>query len=333
MIVLSLGLPGAFAGLCDALLINLARHATSDVEFIALNSLDEIALHMFQFKSAQLVVGSRQPTARFRSALGRNQVDFILALDEPRAAIGKLVLDLNYDLVTATRAVASSFANLLPCLRFPGAIVFSPLQDFPLFSSVAKRLNKYFGLTIPDEEFKKFNDLEDELKDSRLQLETWWLELDMKDRALVTGAVDGYRSCMELLAPLTFRWDQRLFFWGDDPNYTMSGPKDISGAARCLFYGPFANVPSGHWTITVVLGCSSEVAGTEFLVEVFAGRRLCHGIWQPHQAGTYEANFDVHISEDDETADHPLQIRVFNQQPVLMGRLNLASATMTSMEF
>src|SRR5262244_732853 len=113
MIFFSAGLPSRFAEWCDAVISRLAKRALGSVEIVSLNTLEELALAMIRTDASHFVVCSRQPGGGVQTALTQAQRRFIAVLDEPRNALRDLVLRPGYDLVTATRAIASSCASML----------------------------------------------------------------------------------------------------------------------------------------------------------------------------------------------------------------------------
>ena len=62
-----------------------------------------------------------------------------------------------------------------------------------------------------------------------------------------------------------------------------------------------------------------------FMMEAFAGRQLSRTILQPDAEGMFESSLGFVI--DAEAADHPFQLRIFNERAAFDGRLGIASVT------
>jgi len=96
---------------------------------ISLNTLEELALAAIRTGAPHFVVCSRQPARGIATALAQANRRFVAVLDEPRAAVHDLVTRPGYDLVAATRVVASSCASLFSYVGMPGALVLSAARD------------------------------------------------------------------------------------------------------------------------------------------------------------------------------------------------------------
>src|SRR5262252_6947448 len=155
MIFFSVGLPGRFAEWCDAVVTRLARHALGSVEVVSLNTLEELALAMIRTGASHFVVCSRQPGGGVQSALTQAGKRFIAVLDEPRIALRDLALQPGYDLVGATRAVASSCAAMLGYSSFPGALVLTAGNDGQNPVSIATAIAHHLELPVSEPEIEK----------------------------------------------------------------------------------------------------------------------------------------------------------------------------------
>src|SRR5215472_9922311 len=155
MIFFSVGLPGRFAEWCDAVVTRLARHALGSVEVVSLNTLEELALAMIRTGASHFVVCSRQPGGGVQSALTQAGKRFIAVLDEPRIALRDLALQPGYDLIAATRAVASSCAAMLGYSSLPGALVLTAGDEAQDPFSVASAIARHLELDISEAEIHR----------------------------------------------------------------------------------------------------------------------------------------------------------------------------------
>lgn len=330
MIIFSIGTPGRLADWCDALTARLAESAFGAVHRAALNTLDELAVAILGTRAPHMVACSRQPVVRLQTEIIRGRRPFLVAISDPRTALRSLSQRAGYDLVAATRAVASSYAAMLSLTRAPGALVLFE-HDIADPAAAAAAVADHFALSPATSDIPKIaSELwEPGIAPDRVEDDVWWNELNDRERSIVNGALLPYVSHLHSDTDLrAFVWEPDLFFIFEDPPAASAVPAvrpvDITGRARVLIYGPFINLPPGSWSATVMLGCSEETAGMSFAVEVFAGRRLSHTQIEPAGEQIVESNLFFKI---DESVDQPIQIRVISERPAFDGRLALGYTT------
>ena len=331
MIFFSIGLPGRFAEWCDAVIFRLAQRALGPVELVSLNTLDELALAMIRTGAPHFVVCARQPGGGVQTSLAQAARRCIYVLDEPRAALRDLATRPGFDLVTATRAVASSCASILSCAALPEALVLSGAKYGHDPISTATMIARHLELDVGGDEIESIVAV---LRDEGVvplpaDDDAWWDSLEERQQALVNGALGAY---VDHFAGGDFgkiTWERELFFISEEPAthepIPASRPVDITGRIRFLVYGPFINLPPGSWSASVILGFSPEAAGMTYIVEVFAGTQLTHVRVEPGNERIFEANLHFSIEA---AVDHPVQIRVHNERPAFDGRLAVGYVTM-----
>jgi hypothetical protein len=332
MILFSVGLPGRFAEWCDAVISRLAERALGPVEVVSLNTLEELALVMIRTGASHFVVCSRQPGGGIQAALTQAARRFIVVLDEPRAALRDLATRPGFDLVAATRAVASSCASLLSCAASPEALVLSGAKYGREQAVTATVIARHLGLDVAPGEIEAIiAELQD---DGIVPLPAddggWWDSLEEPQQALVNGALGAYVDYFAGGGLGKITWERDLFFISEEPATQQpmpaTRPVDITGRIRFLVYGPFINLPPGSWSASVIMGFSPEAAGMTYIVEVFAGSQLTHARVEPGNERIFEANLHFSI---DAAIDHPIQIRIHNERPAFDGRLAVGYVTMT----
>jgi hypothetical protein len=332
MIFFSIGMPSRFTEWCDALVARLAESSFGTAEYTALNTLEELAAAVLKTRASHLVACSRQPVVRLQTEIVQGKRPFLVTIGDPRAALRNLSEHAGYDIVGATRAVASSCAALLSLIRAPGALVVSSggVTDS---MAVANAIADHFELPTSRSEVAAIVSALSEagVTPDHAEDSAWWNELGEREQAIVNGALLPYVSHLMPdadLEPLV--WEPELFFISGDPPpptpIPASRPVDITGRVRFLVYGPFINLPPGSWSANIVLGFSAEAAGMSFMVEVFAGRQLSHTRIEPPAEQIIEANLHFVI---DNSVDQPVQIRVVNERAAFDGRLALGYVTMT----
>ncbi len=326
MIFFSVGLPGRFAEWCDAVTSRLAQHALGSVELLSLNTLEELALAMIRTGASHFVVCSRQPGGGVQTALTRAGRRFVAVLDKPLIALRDLALRPGYDLVGATRAVACSCAAMSGYSSFPGALVLTA-GDSQNPVSIATAIARHLGFGVSEPEIEKIVcALKDEgIVPGRSEDSVWWDSLAEPEQALVNGALGAYVDHFAGGDLTSITWERELFLIGDQPNEKATRPIDVTGRARCLIYGPYIMLPPGSWSVSVLLGFSKEAAELGYVVEIVAGPHLSRVNLRPESDGVFEANLTISIES---SMDHPVEVRLFNEQAGFDGKLALGQVTL-----
>jgi hypothetical protein len=332
MIFFSVGLPGRFAEWCDAVILRLVQRALGPVESVSLNTLEELALAMIRTGASHFVVCSRQPGGGIQTALEQAGRRFIAVLDEPRTALRDLAHRPGFDLVAATRAVASSCASIVSCAGIPEALVLSGAGYGHDQVSTATMIARHLELDVGEGEIEAIvAGLRDEGV-SPLSVDDggWWDALEEAQHALVNGALGAYVDHFTGGGLGKITWERELFFISEEPATEQpvpaTRPVDITGRIRFLVYGPFINLPPGAWSASMILGFSPEASGMTYIVEVFAGTQLTHARVEPGNERIFEANLHFSI---DAAVDHPVQFRIHNERPAFDGRLAVGYVTIT----
>ena len=112
MLFFVFGFPGEFTEWCRAATATLAREAGQLAVLVDADTLDELAVEIVKTGASQAVVVSSRPGGRLRVALVEAQRNFVVALDDPRAALIDLAVRRGLDLIDAVRILASSCATL-----------------------------------------------------------------------------------------------------------------------------------------------------------------------------------------------------------------------------
>ena len=331
MIFFCIGFPSRFAEWCDAVTARLVQCALGSTEVFSSNTLEELALAAIRTGASHLVVCSRQPAGRMATVLAEANRRFIAILDEPRAAVQDLATRPGYDLVAATRAVASSCASLLSYTSMPGGLILSADRDGHDPVKTVAAIARHLDLSVNETAIVNIVEaLKDEgLVPARSDDAGWWNRLHESEQDLVNGALSAYVPYFGGGDLGRITWERELFFITDElagaELVPATRPVDITGRIRFLVYGPFINLPPGSWSGSVILGVSSEAAGVAYIIEVFAGVRLTHVRLEPENEGVVEVNLHFVV---DNSIDQPVQIRIHTERPAFDGRLALGYVTM-----
>lgn len=332
MILLSIGLPSRFAEWCDLLAFRLTERALGRIDLVSGNTLEEIGLAAIKSQAEHLLIGARQPTEDLRSALAAAQCRFIIALDDPRAALQNLVVGHDMEWTAATRATANSCAAMLGYTLMPRALVLRAQQDGGDPVATAGAITSCFGFELDAAEIAacaaslpKFN-----ANDPATGVDAWWDGIDPARREIAAGALMGYASHFGGHALGEIIWARELFYVGDEPQQPASRVFELAGGIRNLLFGPYIALPPGEWSSTVSLAVSQEAAGMNFGIEVIAGPRcacLSYTNIVPDERGLCQATLTFTV---DASTEQPISLRVANLRPASTGRLALGQVSLTT---
>lgn len=328
MLLFVVGPPGRFAEWCGAVTSRLAETVLERSAVICANTLEEIACNLLRSGISHGVVAASQPGGRLRRALAEAGRPFIVALEDPRAALADLVLRHGTEIATATRTVASSCAASLCFRETPGALVLRAGREGSDPLSTAAAIARHLEIEIGDGEVA---DMVSSLRTDGVVVEpgdvgAWWNGLAPGQRSLAEGALGPYLDGFTANGPGPISWAPELFFVGDRPNEQVTGGLDITGRVRCLLRGPQILLPPGHWSLSLALHVSPEAAEHRFLLEVTAGAALSRTIIQPGDAGTIRADLTLML---DELPERPIDLALSNERPAFAGQLSLLHVTLT----
>ena len=321
MILFCVGLPGRLAEWCDAVIACLASRTDGDVvvstcppiekmfgyEGITA-ALDQVALSLIRTNATHLVLGARQPDEPLRAVLEATNARFVVALDDPRAAVADILASTRGELRTVARAVANSCPLVMRCTSLPGALTIRRNQFGMDAAAAVAAIAGHFEFALDQAEPQR---IVDELSARGLYYATETPD----DRAttaqkIVDGALGAYSGWFAGggLAPII--WTRDLFIVNGDSGKGTTDVLEVSTGSRVapLIYGPYIHLPPGSWTARVFLGFSEEAAGSTFLIDAFCGSQLACTSFQPGRAGVYTTDIDFSLGDP---SGHGLEIRVW----------------------
>lgn len=322
MIFFVLGYPGDFAEWCGTATTHLARAAGQGSSLIAADTLDEIAFNAVATGSPQMVVLSRRPGGRLRTALRDTGQHFVLALDDLRTLLLDLVITNKMPLTEAVRALANSGAAIDRCAELPGALLVRPAPDGSTDETVAQSICHHLQIpfdSITGAELPEYPSRGRVLPD----FAEWWSGLTPAERDMVVGALRAYFDRDDAGRETAITWSGDLFFACDRPDQPASMPIDITGRARRLVEGPHITLAPGSWSLNLSLWCSGEVAEHEFRIELSAGEPLALGSLHPVHEGNEAIRLDFVIGE---LVESPVSISISTTRAAFDGTISVQAA-------
>jgi hypothetical protein len=327
-----MGLPSRFGEWCDQVIAHLARRSLGKIEVAAADTLDAVGSAFIRAKAPHLLIVARRPVVELQTQIRESKHRSVIALCDPRSALGYLQRHPGWDLVTATRVVANGCAAMHALTAAPDSLLLTAraVEDAAATAgTIAAHLQLPLDaveiaavVTALDKAGIRPEDPDDQLS---------WARFDGREQAIARGALQPYISYFGTGSDLEpFVWERELFWIFEDPptgvQVPATRPVDLTGRARVLVYGPHINLPAGSWLATIALAFSAEAAGTRFTIEAYAGERLASADLLPVAAKILEANLLFTINA---SLDRAVEIRVLSEQSPLNGRLALGGVTLT----
>lgn len=327
MLFFVFGFPGEFTEWCRAATATLAREAGQPAVLVDADTLDGLAVEILKAGASQAVVASSRPGGRLRVALIEAQRNFLVALDDPRAALIDLAIRRGLDLIDAVRILASSCATLDVCSRLRGALALDAGRWRSQPGAIAVAIARHLQISLAEE---AASDAVGTLPAGTAMAAhenavAWWNGLDPRQREMVVGALAPYLEMGLSGAEVPITWTGELFSACCRPGSRASEPIDITGRARRIIEGPHIALPAGAWSLMLTLSCTREAAEHEFRVEVAADGPVAAGTIRPHAAGNASLSLDFAIEE---LTDYPVTIRISTVRAAFDGAISVVAATL-----
>jgi hypothetical protein len=276
--------------------------------------------------ASRAVISSLQPAGAFRDALVAGNRRYLIALGDPRTALIEQVLGQGIPLSDAVQAVAGSCAAFADNIGAPGALVLDPERDMTDPAATAAIVAMHFGLSVNEGELARFAALHaGATPHSPAEAAQWWNGLSVSEQSVVTGALSAFVERGPAGGSLSLTWHHALFFHGDRSSERVNGPVDITGRAHCLLEGPHILLPPGTWALSLSLLFSRAAAEHEFRVDIHTTHQLASSNMRPMREGAGVVHLEFTI---DQSAQHPVNIRVSSLRAAFDGSIAVEAATL-----
>jgi hypothetical protein len=321
-----MGLPTRFSAWCEAVVAEFAGGGLGPARVVAANTLDQFAMRVMQAGVSHGVIFSPQPASALRDALTGAGRPYIVALGDPQTALLEMVLGQGAQLSDAVQTIAGSCAAFAGDIGGSGALVLDPIRDMGDPAATAAAIAMHFGFPASENQLARFAARHtDAVGPVREDAARWWNNLGLIEQHVVTGALSAFTQRGPVQGSMSLTWHHQLFFRGDRAGERVSGPVDITGRAHCLIEGPFILLPPGTWVLSLSLLFSREAAEREFLVEVYTTHQLASGNMRPMHEGASVVHLEFTV---DQSAQHPVNIRVSSLRAAFDGNIAVEAATL-----
>jgi hypothetical protein len=326
MLYFVIGLPGRFTTWCSSVVAALGSRSAAPCPVVEANTLGDIARALLRGNASHMVISAQAPGSRLRSVLAAVDRPLVIAQGDPRRACAELGA-AGLPVAAAVRQVASSCGAIRDFAPVRSVLMLQADLDATNPTATVRKIADHFGLAIADRDLVRVLDEVGpaSFAEDSAFAERWWNDLADSEHALLRGALSPYLPDAADPHAVALYWPADLFLQGDRPGESAAGAIDITGRARCLLHGPYILLPSGNWSLALIVGFSREAADNEFLVEVATDSQLASARLRPHQESQLTAQLSFTI---DDSSDHPIAIRLSTQRAAFDGLVRLRGASL-----
>jgi hypothetical protein len=310
MIYFSLGLPGHLSRWCDLVIRRMALQPGKPVSALEIDDstgefpvLDRAALNLIETGATHLVIGTRKLDGELKDILTEFNAPFVLALDDPRAAVAFLGETAGpANLQDATRSVANACPVVMELAALPGCLIIRRP------ASTMLKIARHLGIACSPKRAIKLTALF-EKKRRNLPEPNFEKAWEGVERKMVEGALAPYAAHFRREPMGDITWTREFFTFAGDTARGLDQPVDLSdtGNGKFLVYGPYLRLPPGYWSAQIVLGVSPEAAGQTLNIDAFSGTKLAATTLSPRLGGVYTASLDFAV---DDATSQDLEIRI-----------------------
>jgi hypothetical protein len=333
-----MGPPGPATIWFQAALRGLLGAAEADLQEFLLD--DDKATTEFLAKvsdAATLLIVSHFPRQELFDFLASEDIVTLVVVEKPIISVNYHVSAEILPFYDAARTLTQSLSLVRGAQTLKLKVgIYSETLDLPA-ARIIEFLNKILGEVCgPDLiecdaaiEFAKSLDT-----DSSLTKAAWksslshvrdFQPLSVEEERLVTQVCGGILKLIRGEAEgVSVSWPVSFFFDGG----TLTSPArpviDVTGPARCIFYGPYLHLPIGQWEGQVTLGFSEDISDNYLRVEVFTDAPQIEYISKVNQPGVFEMPIAFEVKDPRK----PLQLRVFMDRGEISGKIGLPYVTL-----
>ena len=123
-------------------------------------------------------------------------------------------------------------------------------------------------------------------------------------------------------------WNREFFYDGTTRTSPPPVTVDMTGPARCLFYGPYLHLPAGRWEARIFLGFSPQTTDTSLKVDLYTDDVQANFYSRVKRGGIYAMPITFEVSDPRQ----PIQIRIFIERGEIDGQMGLGMVRLKPVE-
>jgi hypothetical protein len=131
--------------------------------------------------------------------------------------------------------------------------------------------------------------------------------IPLRERGIAQGATAGLADLAAGRKAGDVIWDSSLFFDGKTMTSPAPGIIDMTGPARCLYYGPYLHLPLGPWEGFLYLGCTDQVSDVRLRMDIYSDAIDAVFVTRLTKGGIYRMPISFAVGD----VRNPIQVRIF----------------------
>ncbi|WP_419177041.1 hypothetical protein [Desulfosediminicola sp.] len=335
MLFFVLGLPGQHTNWCTEVLRSILEREGRATNIVHIDNIQSLAVELTKSESDNTVVLMHRLDRALLETLSEVRKTVLLVSSNPLRGFFHFRHFADFSDLEAARHVMSSCASIISLIQ-QGVGNFIDTENFLRTPEIGiRQIANAFGKNLGDADIAEiyahtkgllqsaYDDsdgggfplqlLKDQTKKDFVQAMEF--SVIQYDRALKSGSLDRIAVVRD------------FFVTGDAPHRPVVEPIDVTGLARCLFFGPYVNLPVGSWAMNLALSFSEGCVGVPFKIEITAeaDQHVEHLGTLTVQIST-AGRHDFGMNFDTTNPKATIEVRIFNEKAVFDGHLSLGFA-------
>ena len=336
MLLTTLGTPSAFTVWGTLLLRTLVQVTRGKFQYIAAVTFDDLQTAFAARTNDQVIIYSDAPDERMSNLLKRVGAPAAVFTEEPVDVVGYVMKTRNIDARKAIRFSCRSYTCLSAFHGQPFVSWFSRRTSSTV-GHMLKQLASHYKIELEEDDAERvlsrvvrgYRKGDDPSVESIIQTQVpeakplgqMASELDVLDRDIAESLLRPYLELTHGRPLTSVMWPKQLFYEGNNTGAYVSGPIELAGRARFLFWAPNLHLPLGHWSATVHINISESYSRNTVLVDVKCGEVLSSGRIDLPDRGSFIFTLQFAITD----SRLPIEIRFFLEKGAIEGWIDLVS--------
>ena len=306
------------------------------VDFCSRSTLTELRTDWEQRRSPHFMYFSDCPDIGIVKLFLAADGPMVVFLEDPADIVGFVARERNMNVCSALRTTSLCLSSIEPICSGQKTLIIRRSHHLTVMGLV-DQLCALYGLVLSRDERLQIaqrleletEPLQDELFETHmlkrlLMARPIGLSLEEhtdEERKLIEDTVGVFRALGDGRPVSQMEWAPVLFMPGDVPDTPLAGRIDLTGASRCVIYGPYCHLPPGHWTASVEFSVAENESGNVVRVDVYTDHiaAICDFVLPEKGRFAFELPFTI------EDGRVPTQIRFITLQGAIEGWIDLES--------
>lgn len=287
---------------------------------------------------APLLLVTHFPRPELVSYAARNKTPIIVAIDDPFYSVAVHVKGGSLGARDAVKPVSQSLSLIAAIAPLEQTLILTSVDYHKPVAQVIASLSMTLGISRQSiaSIVKAFHGWEVTTLARSIEKHVFHGDTfaDLDELISPTDAATLIRSTKGLVSqalgsPLEeIVWSREFFYDGTTLTSPPPATVDLTGPARCLFYGPYLHLPAGRWEARIILGFSPQITDTWLKVDIYTDDVQAIFFSRVKRGGVYAMPITFEVSD----SRQPIQMRIFIERGEIDGQMGLAMVRLKPVE-